>query len=317
MANPSKNSDKGFRVPAWAQSFLTPGEHAEFTRLVSLELARLDLPIDVDFLRGQAQVRHSGRAGGRINLINLAQLCKIRPRPAWAVEIEQFFDGVRRTYLYPASILEQMERFEAVRSRLKVRLHPETYMDHLDAPLLVLRKIADGISALLVCDMGYANVSVPRAMAESWGKPLDEIFELAVGNVRAEGRLVESHGAALGGPPVDLLGSESNYAATHLLFFGDYFQGGTAYGALLGVPQRHVLVRHFIRDARTIEAVRAVRMITDDWYEQGPGAISRELYWWRPGKLERLEVRRVKGAIAVLPSEEFQDLVLERILTGS
>jgi hypothetical protein len=301
----------------WARSFLSLDEHAEFTRLVSLELARLDLPIDVDFLRGQAKIRRSGRSGGRINLVNLAQLCKGRPLPTWAGEIEQFFDGVRRTYLFPASILEQLERFEVVRSRLKVRLHPETYMGHLDAPLLVLRKIADGISALLVCDMGFANVSVPRAVVASWGKPLDEIFDIAVANVRAEGRLVESNGAALGGLPVDLLGSESNYAATHLLFFGDYFQGGTGYGALLGVPQRHVLVRHLIRDARMIEAVRAVLMMTDDWYEQGPGAISRELYWWRPGKLERLEVRRVEGAIAVLPSEEFQDVVLERILSGS
>jgi hypothetical protein len=317
MAKPSTNPDARFRVPAWGRSFLTPGEYADFTRLVALELAKHELPIEADMTRGQAVIRQPDRVDGRLSLVHLAQLCKARPRPAWAAQIADFLDGVRRTYLYPASILEPIERFEAAAPRLKVRLHPEEYLRHPEAPHLVLRRIADGISGLLVCDLGFVNVSVPAEIARGWGRPTDALFELAVKNVRAEGRLAASLGAALGGFPVDLLCSESNYAASHLLFFEDYFEYGTRYGALVGVPQRHVLVRHVIRDARALEAIPLVLRMTDDWYDEGPGAISRELYWWRPGKLERLLWHRVGGVVALLPSDEFQEVVLDSILGGN
>jgi hypothetical protein len=317
MAKPSTNPDARFQVPAWARSFFTPGEHADFTRLVAEEIARQKLPIEADMARGRAVIREPARTDGRLDLVNLAQLCKVRPPSAWGAQIADFFEGVRRVYFHPASVLELIQPFEAAAPRIKVRLHPEEHLRHPDAPELVLRRIADGIAGLLVCDLGFANVSVPAPIARGWGRPTDELFDLAAKNVRAEGRLAERRGARLGGSPVDLLCSESNYGASHLLFFEDYVEGGTGYGALLGAPQRHVLVRHVIRDAGALEAIRVMQRMIDDWYDQGPGAISRGLYWWRPGKLERLVTRRVDGVLVVLPSEEFEEVVIESILCGN
>lgn len=219
--------------------------------------------------------------------------------------------------LQPDTILDRMARFDDARPRIKVRLHPEDYLRHPDAPRLVLEKIADGIAALLVCDLGYANVSVPRSVLQAWGKPREELFRLAITNVRGEGPLFLNRSIVPCGPTVDLLYSESNYAASHALFFEDYVKDHGRYGALIGVPQRHVLVRHVIRDKTVIPAMAAMLQVIDDWYAEGPGPISRQLYWWRPGKLVRVPSRRRRGAVVITPTPELQAAVLHPIVRGN
>lgn len=315
MARPNKNPDKRDRVPAWGRSFLSPGEYAEFCQRVTEALEPEGPAVELDLQGGWAILRHPG-GEGRTSLANLARLCKAHRRADWTAVIAEFFASMRRIHEDPLKILGAIERFEDARARLKVRLHPEGMLEQPAAPALVLRKVADGIAGMLVCDLGFANISLPAEVARRWKVPDDELWSIATENVRAEGPLPVTEGAALG-LPLDVLTSRSNYAATHALFFQDYLPESAGYGALVGVPQRHALVRHVIRDAGVLQAAHLMIQVIDDWYEQGPGEISPELYWWRRGELVALPLVRLSDSVVLVAEDEFGREVLARVLKGS
>ncbi|MFO0760661.1 MAG: hypothetical protein U0359_29555 [Byssovorax sp.] len=215
-----------------------------------------------------------------------------------------------------ARMLAQLADFAAVRARIKVRLHGGT------APppggKLLVRPIAEGLVALLVCDFGPANIGVPRATAERWGLSSEELWALAVDNLRAEPRLQVMRGAPRGARAVDMLAGETPFASSHLLFFERYMRGAPGYGALFTVPQRHVILRHRIRDASVLGVVPFLRAMTDDAFARGPGAISRGIYWWRPGgAIERLELFTAGDALVVAPSARFQREVIGKVIRAA
>jgi hypothetical protein len=312
MAKLSKNPKLAFRTPAWA-SFFTPGQYADFDRLVRAALGERGLTAHVD--DGVAVIRRADEVDERLGLLNLAQMCREQESSKWPRLIGEFFDTMARAGRDPERLLRSIEPFDAARDKIKVRLHPEDYLQHPHADHLCLRKVADGISALLVCDLGYANVSVSAETARDWGKPMDDLFALGVKNVRTgDARLREQKGAPTGGLAVDMLTSSSNYAATHLLFLEDYLAGGTGYGALVGVPCREVILRHVIRDKSVLEALGFLHMVIEDTYTKGPGSISREIYWWRAGVLRRVPTAVVEGSLVVTPGDEFERTVFEPMM---
>lgn len=295
--------------PPWARRIFDFEEHAEFARLVMEELHRQGF--DAAELRGGYAFLgiQVGPREGRACLTNLAQMCKARPRPEWPEVIYDFFDSVLRTQRDPNLVFAAMESFDDVKEKIKVRLYPEGYLHHQNAGTLVMKAIAPGIAAMLVCDLGFANVSVPVKNVADWGMSVEELFTLGVKNVRAEGKLMESKAPPGMGLDVDLLGSPSNYAATHALFFEDYL-GDAPYGAIVGVPQRHLLVRHVIRDGGVLEAMGLAQSLAADACSRGPGPITPSLYWWHKGKLEQLTFQLTPSIVQVAPSERFMDEVL-------
>lgn len=314
MANPNFHQDTLPKVPRWGKGILTLDEYAELTRLMAEEVERQALPAAFDLRRGVVTI--SGGAAGRISLRGLARLCRSRGRAAWPGLIREFFSTVRRVHDDPTGLLDSFARYEEARGRVKIRLHSEAYLAHPDAHELVLRKVADGIAGLLVADLGFANLAVPADVAQGWGVPPDEVWAQAVANVRAEGRLEECQGVEVG-VPIDMLASASHYAASHLLFFQDYLPADAGFGALVGVPHRHVLVRHVIRDRDVFAAAHVMAHVIDDWYREGPGEITRELYWWRAGELTSLALRRHRGVITFDVSQRFVTEVLDKLLAGN
>jgi hypothetical protein len=314
MAKSSKDSKNRGRTPAWA-SFFTPGQHAEFVQLVASGLAKRGLRAHLD--EGSAIVRREGQPDQRMGLVNLAQMCLETDRSKWPSVIDQFLDSMAKTRTDPEGLLRQLADYEAMKTKIKVRLHGDDYLKHPHAALLCLRELVPGIAQMLVCDLGHANVSLPAEFPRKWGRSLDELFALGVENVKAEPPLHAAKGAPSGGNAVDMLTSDSNYAATHALFFERYLEKGTGYGALVGVPNRHVLFRHVLRDRSVAEAMAFLIEAIRDQFRKGPGAISQQLYWWRGGEL-RVVPTLLKGSeLVVAPGEEFQRVVLEPMMKGN
>jgi len=314
MAKLSKDPKLVFRVPPWA-SFFIPGEYADFVQLVSSDLRRRSVTAFVE--EGFAILKEQATENQKISLLNLAQTCKAAPRSEWKTLIGNFFDSMLRIETDAEGLLEKMRDFDKVRDLIKVRLHGEGYMSHPQASHLVLRKVAPGLAALLVCDFGFVNTSVPASFLSEWGMSVDDLFALARKNVRAEGRLTVSEGTLLGGFSIDMMSGRTNYTASHALFFEDYLARGTGYGAILALPTRDAILRHIIRDMNVIEALRLMHMATRDFYAQGPGSISKELYWWRAGEIKLFPAVLAGGVLQLMPTEEFQHDVLDPIMQGN
>jgi hypothetical protein len=314
MAKMSRDPKRAVHTPEWA-SFFTPGEYADFVQLVCSAISKRGLRAHLD--DGVAIIRRPGAQEERVGLLNLAQMCRESERPSWPRVIGDFWDTMEKTGRDPRALLKQIESFDAARDKIKVRLHAEDYLQHPHAAHLCLRKIADGICALLVCDLGFANISVPSELPGEWGQPLDELFRLGVKNVRAEKQLTVARGRPTGGLAVDMLTSGSNYAATHVLFLEDYLQDGTGYGAIVSVPCREVIFRHVIRDASVLAAMQFMHGVTADAHKRGPGSISREIYWWRAGTLELVPTAAVAGKLVIAPGENFEREVLASMAKGN
>jgi hypothetical protein len=315
MAKMSKDPKRAVHTPEWAR-FFTPGEYADFTQLVCSAISKRGLRFHLD--DGIAVIRRPGVQEERIGLMNLAQMCRESARPTWPTVIGAFWDTMDRTSKDPGALLKQIESFDVARHKIKVRLHAEDYLQHSHASHLCLRKLTEGICELLVCDLGFANISVPADLPAEWGQPLDELFQLGVKNVRAEKRLHVAKGPPTGGFAVDMLTSGSNYAATHVLFLEDYLkEGSTGYGAIVSVPCREVIFRHVIRDASVLAAMQFMHGVTADAHLKGPGSISREIYWWHAGKLELVPTQAVAGKFVIAPGENFEREVLASMAKGN
>ncbi len=61
-------------------------------------------------------------------------------------------------------------------------------------------------------------------------------------------------------------------------------------GALVAVPSRHNLVYHPIVDGSVVDAVNSLAAYALGAFEDGPGALSPRVYWWRRGGLKSLTV---------------------------
>jgi hypothetical protein len=314
MVSTSKSPSPIPAVPPWAR-FFSRRELAELWRLIAAELEARDLDVP---LRSSCSTLVLPGGGELLDLAALARTCNEHPMRRWPAIVAGLFDRLLAARLDLRALLARLDDLDAVRARIKVRIHGAPPSAPRRSPRLSLRPLAEGLVALLVCDLDVANVAVPRDVVARWGVPRAALWSLAIENLRAERRLRVVRGPVKGRRAVDMLAGETPFATSHLLFFEDYFAENPRYGALVALPQRHVILRHVIRDASLLEVVPFLRATTLDAYERGPGATSTQIYWWRPGgTLELLPVREVGGSVLVRPSRELQREVLDPILRGA
>ena len=90
----------------------------------------------------------------------------------------------------------------------------------------------------------------------------------------------------------------------------DYIESPTPYGAVVAVPHRHVVVFHAIRNLGVVKAISAMLPVAFGMYQEGPGSISPNLYWYRDGKFTLLPSKVTAKEITFLPPDTFVTEVL-------
>jgi hypothetical protein len=75
------------------------------------------------------------------------------------------------------------------------------------------------------------------------------------------------------------------------------------------VPTRHLVVAFPIADLRVLKLVPAMLNSNRTIYEQGPGSISPELYWWFQGKFVHIPTGERDGKPTVTPPDAFVQLL--------
>jgi hypothetical protein len=85
------------------------------------------------------------------------------------------------------------------------------------------------------------------------------------------------------------------------------------FGALAAAPHRHAVLYHVIRDRSAIKAINAMIPAAFGMFQEGPGSISPNLYWWQSGRLTLLPSRVTAKSIEFAPPPEFVENVLNRL----
>ncbi len=296
-------TDTAGSPPPWA-GFFSPQAWAHFVVTVTQDLTTRGLAHDLHADEGFVVV---GPEKLQLGLMNLAQMCHAAAIDRWPGIVNHHF-GVG---LEPDDTTEIGKDFQRARELMKIRLWGRNDIPPTLTPCAW--DIADDLVAVLTYDMPRTLVSASSDDVSTWGVAREELYRIALGNVRAEGALEVSR-IEIGSAHVFVLeGDRTFFAASHLLFLEDYAEARSPHGAVVAVPRRHVVVFHPIVDLSVVHAINSMLHVVPHMWDEGPGSITPSLYWWQPGpRLVRLPVEYGEESTAFMPPPEFVD-VLNRL----
>lgn len=284
-------------VPA-ELSGLSLDDYRHLVSLLEAELTTRGLtPFSLD--RDAVRVLTPDRRNGTWYLGSLARECANAERERWPAIMGQYIDRFGEPQSMLLSALERAKDFAWATERLRVRLFPS---NHARMPVggSVEREVAPGLCAVLVLDLGDALVQVGEELARGWAVARPALFELATRNVAEKVEVERAETEAGRGVALVTLYGESNAVSSHLLALDRHLPRDATRGALVVVPARHGVVFHVIRGVEMTDAIAPLRELAAMMYASEPGPISREVYWYRAGKLDLVRLKALGGRVVSL-----------------
>ena len=288
--------------PQWAD-FLTPKQYVRFVELVETDLRRRNVTYRIE----DGLIRTSD--GGELGLLNLAQQCFGAPGDDWPKIIEGHFDSLFRSLAKREAIEAEMKSFEKVSGLLAARLWPEDTLDSL-GKVLVYRRDIPGTVTVLVLDLPDRVQTISPDMVAAWGRAEEELFTLALDNVRCNMSYDPQEFDLDEGIKLRALLGNSFYVASRALLLEDHPELAGSHGTLIGLPHRHALLAFPIDDIGVLQAVQRMLPMVSGMFREGPGSVSPRLYWYHGGQFTDLPYRidPDKG-IVFSPPDEFVELL--------
>jgi hypothetical protein len=191
---------------------------------------------------------------------------------------------------------------------LRLQLHPVS--DAGPGAEAVRWRLADGLDAMLVYDLPDGALAVGPREATAWRQPVDRLWWTASENVRAGSKVRRGQARTEEGQELTVLEGEYEYTATNVLWLDRLVSLDPARGAMVGVPNRHLVLAHAIHDPSFLGMVEVLARTVDHFHRAGPGSISPHLYWWRGGHLTYLPLRDSGGSVIFEPPDELAEAVL-------
>ena len=138
------------------------------------------------------------------------------------------------------------------------------------------------------------------------GRTTPELWELAISQID-DGTPV--HGEDLGDGVTAFVG-ESFFVASRVLDLERYAGLVPEAGALVAIPQRHMLIVHPIKTTQAVKALNSMIGAAAHFFGQGPGSIVPHVFWWRHDRsLLRVSAGVRDGHHYVIPPDEFVDVL--------
>ncbi|KOV62005.1 hypothetical protein ADK64_26765 [Streptomyces sp. MMG1121] len=219
-------------------------------------------------------------------LTNLAHACRDVPEDRWPELVAAHFARLRQASTGGESAEELLRDVHA-------RLLPvESLTPELAGAMRYARVVADGLVFVHALDGPTSVRILTDDDVERAG--LEELGQAAYANlmrVPVEHEEVSIEGRAR----LHSLYGDSPFVASKALFLSAAARQITGEplpdtGALVVVPNRHLLAYHPITDGSVVDAVNGLASYALGAHEDGPGALSPRVYWWHRGGLTSLTV---------------------------
>jgi len=255
-------------------------------------------------------VTEADGAEEKYGLDNLSREFTSARRAARRKVVQSYVDALVGSRRRVEACLEQMKDLDKVRPRVKLRLHPPSHVHQPGIDHIVHWTPTEGLVATLVCDFDSFNCSVPDSALAGWALSRDEAVALALENIAAQDPVeVAPTPSGTPGPPLYVIHGPGSYTASHALMLDRILDGARPLGFIVAIPTRDALIYHPIRDASVQEAMQLMFMMAERFYEDGAGAVSKELFWWHRGKLSRIPTARIGERLVIDGTGEFGDVV--------
>lgn len=287
-------------------TFFDADQADRFRALVRTVLAEHGLETTV-------HVDHVEDAEGRqFGLGNLAARCHAAGKERrWRAVVQDHVRGLLASVDGPDLLAEMTP--EQIRRQVYVRLYDaESLPDRTD--FSYAEEPLPGVLALLAVDFPETVSLLVDDDVERLGGAA-ALRAAGMENLRRVEGLEHRTLTGKGGARVEFVEGESVFTASLALLPPELLERvlGTREapdGVLVAVPDRHTLLLHVLRDASVVPSLQAMAGMALQGYEQGVGATSPWVYWWRDGAWEQV-TRVVDDEVAVTVGPELGD-VLER-----
>jgi hypothetical protein len=240
------------------------------------------VPNDVMLLDGPQRLH--------IGMRNLRQLARQVPRDDWPALVADHVGTIITAIEEPLDLGD----FSLVRGLLRSRIYPV----EARTGRLISRPFAPGLIEAIVADTPTTVRTIVTDDAGTWPVTADELFAVGRDGVRADGPLdcdvIDDTG-------IRVLEGSTFYAATHLVWLESYLDPGP-HGALTVAPTRSTIAACPIRKDSAAVTAERLHAFARDAYDDGPGSLTPDLFWWRDGTLTLLETH-AEGGRSALPAD--------------
>jgi hypothetical protein len=108
---------------------------------------------------------------------------------------------------------------------------------------------------------------------------------------------------------VQALIGDSHFVGSRILRYESVAPAGPSDGAVVAIPNRHVLLHHHITDLGVVAAVQSMIQVAHNFYVEGPGSLYDGLLWWHDGALTVLPSAVGKKGVEFAPPDAFVELL--------
>jgi hypothetical protein len=292
----------GDKAPDWA-SFMKAEEYQAFEAAVRADFERRGQVVRI---ADDGAFVGEGEAERAYGLFNLAQVCHQLERSDWPRAIREHFDNIAEA----ESATERIKDFAYARDLLKIRVYRLSDVPPEAAANWIHRALSPELVAVLAADLPTTVSTISKDIAEGWNIPIDELFSIATEHMAAEMPGYERGSVPIpGGASLLTLSGDTFFVASQIVRFAD-FAGTPANGALVSLPNRHLLVWHPIETAAaTVQAVQAMLQVGANAFQEGPGSLTPDLYWWHRGALTLLPSSVDRKGVQFFPPDAFVELL--------
>ena len=286
---------RGEDVPEWGD-FFSPGEYRAFLDLVRSDFRRRGSTVEI----GDGVVRVDG-SDDQYGITNLAQLCHANGRADWEGIVAMHFTSLRS--IQDRDVDALAADFEQVKPVLRVRLFPDETMGESAMVISTSPDVSRlGSSRPSSTTFPISTLGVHREHLESWPVFEDDVWTIATDNVSWSP-------SRYGRPSMLTAHRSSSRSGTVSTLRRGCFACQTNCHRGQPTPWRPSdpapLFTHPIVDASVVSAMTAMLPLVGSMFKEGPGSISDQLYWWRPGELVHLPTQFRRGGVDFSPPEAF------------
>ena len=239
------------------------------------------------------------RRGGVYGLVNLAQELASIPEEEWPDLVGE------RLALLGAINPDFPPGYEQAGPNLRVRLSA----DGSEPGWAAFRPICDGLDEVLMMRNDVGCITVSPGQVEEWGVSIERVFgdarEQTIWDEPRERRILAKGGSRLVWVRANFFASSVLLSLDHLLSRNNRF------GAVAMAPCRDALLYTEVTDDRITSSVAGMIEIGSQWYVDGPGSISPEVFWYRrDGSITRL-VKAVGREFVPCWGQEFSEVLAQ------
>ena len=302
-----KGKKENIVVPEWA-NFFTSSEYQKFIDLVTDYFKTQGEKIVIE--DGVAIIPGKEKGYGQYGLQNISQRCRQYEQKDWKELVFGHFDAMYQGEKFMEEFNKKVDHYEQIKQYLGVRIYNTEYQKLAQKIEPVKRDVAEDVVAMLVYDLPTTVMNLQAEHPAKWGKTIDELFEVGLKNIR-DNYEVDFKVNDSPGFPIWFATSEHFFTLNVALEMERYSHVVGKQGALVGLPNRHTAVFHPINNLDVVKAVNVMIPVINRMYNEGPGSVSPNLYWYINGDFIQIPYKLTENSLQVSPPNRFAELLNE------